>query len=196
MVVAATLAFFVARATTPHRRAATPHKRAALPYRFSPIPPVTLAHPLPPFAKRISLQEISVNLGSTVTLPDSSLVKPSDAGSAWAASLRDPDTGQTDTTVAVTFPSQSLIVDYSRPVPYPDALANYQGYARAHPDAADVIDLNSVPALAIKQNSDDLGSNFGSIEFVAAGTQIVVLGHYDGSTLRAVAASVLSRAGA
>jgi hypothetical protein len=153
----------------------------------------TLAHPLGPSAQPIQLAHAAATLGARVALPNTSLVKPSDAGPVWATSGRESDTGDTDPTVAVTFPAAGLIVQYERPVPYSDPERQYQGMANLLPNkAASVVDLNGVPGLAIKPNADQTGANLGSIEFVADGTRVVVMGHYDEPALREVALSILA----
>lgn len=95
----------------------------------------------------------------------------------------------TETAVAVTFPSKGLILRYQRP-PIPNPLENFQSFARAAPDAQ-VISLGSVPAQAIPERPG--GSNWASIEFVAGGTTIDVMGHTSIASLQVVAQSVLSR---
>lgn len=196
VAASAALAFLVTWALrTPDGPAALSARPAGLTQRETPVVPPTVAHPIAPFAKQIVLGQASARLGATVTLPDSAFVKPSDAGTAWASTLSDPDSGKTDTTVAITFPARSLIIRYHRSDSAATTLASYEGYARQHPDAAHMIDLQGLPALVIKQNTDDLGSNFGVVAFDLRGTEIAVMGHYDESTLRDVARSILARAG-
>ena len=96
--------------------------------------------------------------------------------------------------VAVTFPRVGLIIQYERPVPYPKPPATtYQAEADQFPNLMSVTSLNGVPALATKQDADQLGTNFGAIEFVSGGTRIAVLGHYDLATLENVARSIVNQ---
>lgn len=149
----------------------------------------TLSQPLPPFGKQVSMADASSGLGTSVTLPNLALVSPADAGSVWMASLQGPS-GERSVSVAVTFPSQGLIIRYSRP-PIPDPQSNFENFVQDSP-GSQVVSLNGgVPALAIAQLPD--GSNWGSIEFVAGGTNIVVMGHDDEATLQSVAQSILAQ---
>lgn len=149
----------------------------------------TLSQPLPPFGKQVSMADASSGLGTSVTLPNLALVSPVDAGSVWMASLQGPS-GERSVSVAVTFPSQGLIIRYSRP-PIPDPQSNFENFVQDSP-GSQVVSLNGgVPALAIAQLPD--GSNWGSIEFVAGGTNIVVMGHDDEATLQSVAQSILAQ---
>jgi len=184
MAVTAALTFSMVRL------AAAP-KRIVVSGAASLAPLPTIDHPLAQGATQVPLSDAASTLGAPVVLPSTSLVKPSDAGPVWTASIHDSDTGESSGTVAVTFPTQSLIIKYTRPVPYSNPLDNYQGFVKDSP-GAQVVYLNGVPALAIPQLPD--GSNFGSIEFVLGGTMIAVMGHQDESALQAVAQSLMSRA--
>ena len=156
-------------------------------------PAPTLAQPLGSAATQVSLADAAGKLGGSVVLPSSSLVSPSDLGSVWVQ--QDGGAGG-DTNVAVTFPSAGLIVQYERPVPYPEPpAAMYAAEAAQFPDSMSVTDVNGVPALATRQDSDQYGTNFGAIEFVVGGTRIAVLGHDDEATLKSVALSIINRAG-
>lgn len=154
-------------------------------------PTPTIARPLPrPTAREVSLQDAAAALGAPIVLPDTSLVGRSDVGAVWI------DTSTPVTDVAVTFPAQGIIVQYSRPVFYPkteSVSALYESEAKSNPGTS-VTDLNGVPALATEQNSDQTEANFGSIEFVAHGTVIGVLGHYDEASLKAIAQSIVDQA--
>lgn len=153
--------------------------------------PMTISHPLG-FAKQTTLSDAQSLLGAPVVLPDTSLVQPSDASPVvWVSGFRDDQgTATSGGTLAVTFPSQGVIVEYTRPVPYHDPLTAYQGLAAELP-AAQVVTLDGVPALAIKQNSDDTGANFGSVDVVVGASQVRVFGHYDDATLDSLARSIL-----
>jgi len=152
-----------------------------------PLP--TLAHPLPhPDAKEITLSDARQVLGAQIVLPDNSLASPSEIGAVWTQR-----TGPV-VDVAVTFPRSGLIVNYERPIRYPQPVPQmYETEAKQSPDSMSVIDLDGVPALATLQNSDQLHQNFGAIEFVENGTVVSVLGHYETATLQAVAQSIVDQ---
>jgi hypothetical protein len=152
-------------------------------------PPPTVAQPLGPTGMRTSLADAAKTLGGPVVLPNSSLANSSNWGSVWERNVPGHEYN-----VAVTFPSAGIILQYERPVPYPEPPAEmYQTEAQQQPDSMSAIDLNGVPALATQQNSDQLGTNFGSIEFVKGGTRIAVLGHYDEATLEGIAQSIVDQ---
>ncbi len=152
------------------------------------VPLPTLAHPLPPGAQQVSLSGATQALGASIVLPDSSFAAPSDVGAVWTHS----EGPVTD--VAVTFPDRALIVDYERPLQYPEPVsAMYETEAKQQPNLLSTINLNGVPALATAQNSDQFHQNFGAIEFVENGTVVRVMGHYDEPTLKAVAQSIVGQ---
>ncbi|HEX4325044.1 MAG TPA: hypothetical protein VHZ77_10490 [Gaiellaceae bacterium] len=158
--------------------------------RRSLVPPITMANPLA-FGQKTRLPDADTKLGATIALPNSPQMSTSDVGSVWVRQ----DGGGQSTSVAVTLPAAGLILQFVRPAPYPQPPAQmYQTEASQEPDSMSVIDLNGVPALATKQDSDQTGQNFGAIEFVVNGTRIAVLGHYDLATLRAFATPVLAAA--
>jgi hypothetical protein len=151
--------------------------------------PPTLAHPLPG-GTQISAADAAKTLGAPAVLPNSSLANPSNRGSVWARTVPGHEYD-----LAITFPSAGIIVQYDRPVPYPEPPAQmYQTEANQNPDSMSATDLGGVPALVTQQNSDQPGTNFGSIEFVIGGTRIAVLGHYDQATLKSVAQSIVDQA--
>lgn len=156
---------------------------------YSLIPPGSLAAPLP-FGQRTTLAGASSMLGTNIVLPNTAQISTSALGGVWIQLLA----GGQDVTAAVTFPSAGLIVQYQRPAPYSSsaALQLYQAMANEEPNSISVTDVNGVPALAIKQNSDTTGANLGSVDFVSGDTRIAVIGHYDESSLRSFAASVLA----
>jgi hypothetical protein len=147
----------------------------------------TMDHPLGGFGQPVSSTAAVSALGGPVTLPDTARVTPSDAGAFWAATTSSD--GESSVSVAVTFPAQGLIIQYLRP-PIPHPLANFQSFVRDNPGSS-VIDLNGTPARAIAQTPDP--SSWGSIEFVAGGTTIAVMGQADEATLQPVAQSILDR---
>jgi hypothetical protein len=163
------------------------------------VSPPTLAHPLPSFAKQTTLADAPTALGGPVVLPNSAVVGPSDAGPVWVASLTDQQTGESVTTVAVTFPSQGMVVEYTRPAPSDGTAAHFEAMAQSMVSGSGVqighvITLSGgVPALAVEQNADETGSNFGEIIFNVGGNEIRVMGHNDQATLQGVAQSILDR---
>ena len=151
--------------------------------------PITMASPLRD-GKQTTLAGADAKLGATITLPaaGASQLSASNVGSVWVR-----QDGRHSTSVAVTFPSLGVILQFARPVGYPQPPAQmYQTEASQRPNAMSVIDLNGVPALYTAEDSDQCQQNFGAIEFVSNGTQMAVLGHYDLATLRAYAAALLS----
>ncbi len=162
----------------------------------------TVAQPLPAFAdaKQTTLVNAQTALGQTIVLPQTAVLTPSDAGPVWMDSLTDQQNGVTTTNVAVTFPAQGMIIAYTRPAPSDGSAAHFRAMAQSMPSPSgasegQVISLNSgVPALAVQENSDDTGANFGAIIFNVGGAEISVKGHNDQATLEALAQSILARA--
>lgn len=189
--------FIVGTATT---GAHSPQTSSGSPLNL-PFPMPTVAKPLPAFAdaKQTTLANAQTALGQTVVLPQTAVLTPSDAGPVWMDSLTDQQTGVTTTTVAVTFPAQGMIIGYTRPAPSDGSAAHFQAMAQSMPSPSgasegQVISLNGgVPALAVQENSDDTGANFGGITFNFGGAEITVRGHNDESTLQSLAESILSR---
>ena len=151
------------------------------------VPPPTLAHPLVG-AEEVSLADATKAFGAPIVLPDTALVGPSDAGAVWLQS-HVPGIHA----VAIAFPGPQIIVWYLPNELTGAPLAEYTAIAKGL-SGAHVVDLGGVPGLAIAQNSDSTGANFGSLGFVIGGTEIVVLGHYDDATLRSIAQSIVDQA--
>jgi len=93
----------------------------------------------------------------------------------------------------VTFPSRRVIVEYERPAPSNGSASHFAAMAKGMNDAQVVRLGGSVPAFAVKQNSDMTRHNFGVIIFNVAGSEIRVMGHDDEATLEASALSILNR---
>jgi hypothetical protein len=154
----------------------------------------TIAHPLVPSAKQTTLAAAPATLGGPVVLPDSPITPPSTVGAVWAA-----NDGSADTTVAVTFPKQGLVFEYIRPAPSDGSAAHFQAVAQGivSPTGAQIaqeITLNGgVPALAIQQNSDETGTNFGTVMFNVGGSEVRVMGHSPEAMLQGLAESILAR---
>lgn len=149
--------------------------------------------PYVPPANRISLADASATLGAPVVLPDSPLVQPSDAGAAWTertcpASDREP-WNEHACWVWVSFRSAALNVGFLRPPMYPGNRSEWELQAKDYGVGAEVVDLNGVPALAIREQ----GPFPGSVEFDLGGNRIVVAGDYDLATLKAAAQSIVDR---
>jgi hypothetical protein len=164
--------------------------------------PPTLAQPLPlPWAKQTTLSDATATLGAPIVLPNTALVQPSDAGPVWVDSPHGKDGNPVMTNVAVTFPSQGVIVGYTRPAPSDGSAAHFQAMAQSMPSPnggseGHVIILDGgVPALAVQQNSDDTGHNFGGIFFNMGGSEVSVMGHNDEATLESLALSILGQSG-
>ena len=137
--------------------------------------------------KKVTLQQAAGVLGASLVLPDTPLVGPADVGPVWAVSG-----GPTMGTAAVTYPAQRLIVYYVRPSAQSDPAAGYRAIAKELSGAQE-IELDGTPALAIPQNSDDTGANFGVVAFTVDGIEIRVMGHNDEATLETIARSILER---
>lgn len=149
---------------------------------FSP----TVARPLPA-GKEVTLADASAVLGQPLVLPDTSMVRPADAGHVWIAG------GPPSATAAVNFPSAGIFVEYTAPPPAQNPTATYQAIARENPRSFETIDLNGATALTVEQNTDDTGHNFGGVIFVLNGLEIRVFGHYDTATLLTVAESIVEQ---
>lgn len=147
---------------------------------------LTMAEPLPGW--EVSMGDARKALGGPIVLPDTPQLTSSDVGAVWMNQQSDGE-GNTETGVAVTFPSQGLIVQYRRP-PIPNSLAYVRDRVKGAPGSQS-ISLNGVPAFEIPQ--DPGGSNWGSIEFVAGGTTIAVIGHSSEESLQAIAQAILDR---
>jgi hypothetical protein len=154
---------------------------------LSDLPGPTVQRPL--VGKQVSLADGTAAIGPALVLPDTSLVGPSDAGPVWMSNI-DP---QTAVNVAVTFPRQGMFIDYSWPAPYADPAAGYRSLVQDNRPNFHLIDLKGLPALAIDQNSDDTGQNFGVVAFTVGSTEIQVFGHNDQTTLASVATSILDQ---
>lgn len=151
------------------------------------LPGPTVQRPLA--GKQVTLADATAAIGPALVLPDTSLVGPSDAGPVWMSNI-DP---QTAVNVAVTFPRQGVFIGYSWPAPYEDSAAEYRSLVKDNQPNFHLIDLEGLPALAIDQNSDDTGQNFGVVAFTVGSTEIRVFGHNDQTTLASVATSILDQ---
>jgi hypothetical protein len=102
------------------------------------------------------------------------------------------DKKSVEKTVAVTFPAQRLILQYIRPAPSNGSAAHFRAVGQGI--KGQVLRLGGgVPALAVRQNSDETHANFGVIVFNVGGSEVRVLGHYGRATLQRVAQSILER---
>jgi hypothetical protein len=179
LLSSASLAFVIVQVTRPAAGTA-PSLRLGL-------PGPTLQDPLGSGEQQTTLAAASTALGASIVLPSTSSVQASDAGAIWQI------TGSSGTMIAVTFPSQGLMVEYRRPVPYSDPSTEYQGLTQSVA-SSQVINLNGTPAFLIPQNSDSTGANFGVVLFEVNGTEVRVMGHNNNATLEAIAQSILDRA--
>ncbi len=154
----------------------------------SAMPLATVARPLPqPTAKEVSLDDASAALGEAIVLPDTSFVGPSDLGSVWVDGTGTP----ADTAAAVTFPSQGIFIVYRGGYTYSDS--GYRAIAAQDLRSFQTISLNGRTALAVKQNSDQTGHNFGGVIFALKGLEIRVFGHYGEAKLLPIAQSIIDR---
>jgi hypothetical protein len=154
-----------------------------------PGSPMTLAHPLPCFAKRTTLARAAALAGVRVVLPDTPLLRASDAGAVWIDGFSHRDGRKTMGVVAVTFPAQKVIVEYT--VPYSlHARTHYQAMAKGLP-GSEVVSLKGKAALVIRQKPDR--HNFGVITFKRNDTEIRILDHGDQAALKDLALSILSQ---
>lgn len=141
----------------------------------------TVAHPLS-CAKRTTLARAAASVRVPLVLPKTMAVRPSDVGPVWTDISKRP--ARKGGTVAVTFPAQGVIVEYTRPVPFSgQPLPHFQRMAKGLP--ASVVDLKGTPALVIRQDSDVTGRNFGVVIFKRSGAEVRVMGHNDQATLEA-----------
>jgi hypothetical protein len=154
--------------------------------RSHPLPVPSVSAPGAPPGS-IPLAAAARRLGAPVVLPDTPLVRPADA----ATTVRVVGVVGTPVEVSVSFPAQELTISYIRPAPA-DALADYRESANQSDSGARIVDLGGPPALFVHQ--EDTTPSW--IEFVAGGTEIVVQGKYDETTLETVAQSIVGRASA
>ena len=151
--------------------------------------PLSLAGPLPR-GQKTTLADAEAKLGASIVLPNTPGMAASDVGAVWVR-----QDGGLGTGVAITLPRAGLILQLGRPYGYNQPPAQmYRTFAAQEPDLYSVIDLDGVPAMAVRQNADQTCQNFGAIEFAVRGTRIAVLGHYDEATLRTYASSLLAAA--
>jgi len=148
----------------------------------------TVDRPIP--GLRVSLAQATDVLGAPLILPDLPGVSSADIGAVWSSRAAHSSIGES---VAVTFPSQGFAVRYTRPVPYKDALVDYESYVRSTP-SAQVVYLDGVPTLTDTSRRAD-GSSWSFVEFVSHGTMIAVMGTADEPTLQDAAQSILTQAG-
>ena len=143
----------------------------------SALPPATVARPLPaPTAKEVSLAQAAAPIRQAIVLPATSLVGPAEVGPVWVDSVG------TKAIAAVTFPSQGVFIEYITGYLRHHPGGGYQAIAEQDPRSFQTIFLNGWTALAVKQNSDQTGHNFGGVIFRLNGLEIRVFGHYDEAT--------------
>jgi hypothetical protein len=151
--------------------------------------PTTLAHPLPCPARRTTLARAAALAGVRLVLPNTTPLKPSDAGRVWIDGFSHRDGHKTGGAVAVTFPAQKVIVAYA--VPYSvHARTHYEALARGLP-RSDVVSLNGKAALVIRQKSGTTGHNFGVIMFKRNDAEVRIMGRRDEAALKDLALSIL-----
>jgi hypothetical protein len=152
----------------------------------------TLAHPLAD-GQQTTLADASKAWGSQVVLPNTALVQPSDVGTVWMRQV-----GSKTVAVAVTFPSQGLMVMYLRPWPFPVFRNNPQGVYQQlvkQASGSEIADLNGTPAFVVPKNSGPTGQSPGLVFFQLNGGDAVVMGNADSAALVAAAQSILDQTG-
>jgi hypothetical protein len=127
----------------------------------------------------VSLSQAANVLGASLTLPNSAQASSAGVGAVWSSRAAHSPVGES---VAVAFPSRGFDVRYTRPVPYQDSLANYEGYVQSTP-SAQVVYLDGVPTLTDTSSRPD-GSTWNFVEFVSHGTMIAIMGTADQPTLQ------------
>jgi hypothetical protein len=158
-----------------------------------PGSPTTLAHPLPCIARRTTLARATTIAGVRLVLPNTPLLRTSDVGPVWIDGFFPRNGHKTIGAVAVTFPAQGVIVEYTRPYSVSgDLRTHYQQVALGFRNMK-VINLKRRPALVARQDSDDTRDNFGSVTFKLNRSEVSVLGHKSEKTLEALALSILNR---
>jgi hypothetical protein len=135
------------------------------------------------------LAQAAATLGVTLVLPRTAVVRPADVGPVWVAGKK-----PRERTVAVTFPARGVIVEYTRPAPSNGSAAHFRAVGEGIQGSE--FTLNGVPALAVRQNSDMTGANFGLIAFNVGDSEIRVMGHEGEATLEASALSILTQSAA
>jgi hypothetical protein len=91
--------------------------------------------------------------------------------------------------IALAYSDQSIVVEYSYPVSYPDPAANYRSYVAETADgSASLTEIGPHPALVMQAGS----SRLRSVEFVRDRIRIVVVGLTPLTDLIAVAGSISS----
>lgn len=159
---------------------------------YSTIDLPTLAHPLAS-GQQTTLADASAAWGSPLSLPDTAFVQPSDAGTVWMRNV-----GSKTVAVAVTFPSQGLMVMYLRPWPFPVFRNNPEGVYQQlveQTSGSEIADLTGTPAFVVSQNSGPTGQNPGLVFFKLKDGDAVVMGNADNAVLEAAAQSILDRSG-
>lgn len=145
-------------------------------------------------AQSVSLAAAASAVGGTLALPASSSADTAAMGKVFEAQTTD-DSGATDTWVAVTYPANSIVVEYETPVPYSDPAATYQAYVDETPanlsGLASVGQVGGHPALILQENKGSTGSNPASVEFVLNGVKVAVIGYQSANTLLTVAQSIV-----
>ena len=147
-------------------------------------PAATLAQPLGPGATQVSLNRATTTFGPALALPNTSAVQPSDSGPVWE--LSSPGA----TTVAVTFPSKGLFIQYSRPATYTDPLSAYETLS-GEVAGSQLVQLDGeISALYVPAND---GSGTNSVDFETRGVDIRVSANDDEATLEAIAQSIIAK---
>jgi hypothetical protein len=156
-----------------------------------PGPPFSVSSPLY-HGQVVSLAAASTAVGQQLPTPTLAAANPSAMGKVFEAQTVD-DSGATDTYVAVTYPSDSLVVEYESPV-YFDPATIYHAWVNETPanlaGLASVGQVGTHPALILQENKDATGSNPASVEFLVNGLKVDVIGYQSAATLLTIAQSI------
>ncbi|MDX6481384.1 MAG: hypothetical protein QOG85_1894 [Gaiellaceae bacterium] len=129
--------------------------------------------------------------GRAIPLPDTPQVPASDVGTVALNEV--PGGTNPETGVGVSFPSQRLIVIYSR-LSLPDPLAYFQHIDKLRRGSRLIWLDSSTPALytpGAPEPADE--SEWGKLETAAGGAFIMTFGDMDEGSLRAVAQSIVNQ---
>jgi hypothetical protein len=168
--------------------------------RVSPVAKGLAGAVAPPTSfpkRRIRLAEASRILAARVVLPNTSFLKPADAGAVWAIGscpVRGQVAGKRSSAtcwVWVMFPAESLHIAYRRAV-YAHPLAVYRSYLRDKGVDGEIVELGKTPALLIKSTppGQPVSHSLTWISFVSGGLEVDIVSRQRDSSLKAVAQSI------
>jgi hypothetical protein len=153
--------------------------------------PGGVANPIAPVP--IALSNASAALGAPVVLPNTPLLKPSDAGQA----TKECDPGEVQESgcvVTVSFPSQDVTIRYGRyGPPYTDPLPEYEASIAEDTVPRSIVYLGGTPAYLTPKEVESPGSG-STIHFQLGETTIGIFAqNYDGASVETLAQSIIDR---